>query len=91
MLAGASEPSRVRRTEEDICDEVGQGRHRRFLTHRRSDQISKYTKTKGLNCSRLEKEVTNMKKEKLRMNSVVLDWNGRYWWKCMDFNIYNNT
>lgn len=38
---------RAQQGEEDTCNEVGQGWPGRFLTHRRIDQVSKYTNTKG--------------------------------------------
>lgn len=89
MLVAAWQDVRAQQGEEDTCNEVGQGWPGRLLTHWRIDQGSKDTKTKGLKCSLLEKEATHMKREKLRMNSVVLDWNRSHWCKVVDFHIYN--
>lgn len=52
------------------------------------EQISKYI-VDNVNCSSLwEKEVTHEEREKARMNTVVINWNWRYLYEFLSFNIH---
>ena len=42
------------------------------------DQISIYIRDNGSRFSLSEKGATNMEREKIRINFVLLDWNWRY-------------
>lgn len=62
-----------------------------FLTCRRTDPVSTHVKNKGAEFLTAEEEVTNMKGDKLKVNSGFVAEMKTPVFKCMDFSIYNYT
>lgn len=56
------------------------------VLYRRVNQTGENTKAEGSGFSLLEKRVTNVEKEKSRMNSVISDWD---WKNCCEHTISN--
>lgn len=74
--------------EEGICEGVGSsgdGRLSAFIQGIKL--VNQYTEDNGNQVFQLDKEGTNVEREKNSVKLVVVDWNWRYQCECMVFNI----